>query len=128
MGGRGTFASGNPVPYTYETIGKYEGVKILAGMPGTGLRDLPAEAHSSEMYLKLHKDQTMNMLRIYGKDDHMLKMEIAYHPEPQLTGNHKPVLHVHYYDKDFTHGPAQYLDKQTFEKYKKYLKGRKWYD
>ena len=23
MGGRGTFAAGNPVPYTYETVGKY---------------------------------------------------------------------------------------------------------
>lgn len=29
MGGRGTYASGNAVPYTYETIGKIEGVKIL---------------------------------------------------------------------------------------------------
>ena len=128
MGGRGTFASGNNVAYTYETIDKYEGVKVLSGMPGTGLHDLPAEAHSSEMYLKLHKDGTMNMLRIYGKDDHLLKMEIAYHPEPRLTGNHEPVLHIHYYGKDFKHGPAQYLDKQTFEKYKKYMKGRKWYD
>ena len=127
MGGRGTFASGNPVPYTYETIDKYEGVKILKGKEGSGLHDLPAEAHSSEMYLKLHADGTMNMLRIYGKDDHLLKMEIAYHPEPDLTGN-KPVLHIHYYDKDFTHGPAQYLDRQTFEKYKKYMKGRNWYD
>ncbi len=128
MGGRGTFASGNNVAYTYETIDKYEGVKVLSGMPGTGLHDLPAEAHSSEMYLKFHKDGTMNMLRIYGKDDHLLKMEIAYHPEPRLTGNHEPVLHIHYYNKDFKHSPAQYLDKQTFEKYKKYLKGRKWYD
>ena len=26
MGGRGTFAAGNPVPYTYETIGKNHGI------------------------------------------------------------------------------------------------------
>lgn len=32
MGGRGTYASGNAVPYTYETIGKIEGVKILQGI------------------------------------------------------------------------------------------------
>lgn len=128
MGGRGTFAIGNNAAYTYEAIGSYEGVKILQGMKGTGLHDLPAEAHSSIMYLKLHKDGTMNMLRIYGKDDHLLKAEIAYHPEPLLTGNHKPVLHVHYYSKDFKRSPAQYLNKHIFEKYKKYMKGRKWYD
>ena len=32
MGGRGTFASGNPVPYTYNTVGKIEGVKVLQGV------------------------------------------------------------------------------------------------
>ncbi len=123
MGGRGTFASGNNVEYTYETVGKYEGVKILRGIEGTGLHDLPAEAHSSNMYMKLHKDGTMNMLRIYGKD-HYLQAEIAYHPEPDLTGNRKPVLHIHYYDKDFNRTNAAYLDNDVYEKYKKYLKGR----
>ena len=29
MGGRGTYASGNNVSYTYETVGKIEGVKVL---------------------------------------------------------------------------------------------------
>ena len=29
MGGRGTFASGNTVPYTYNTVGKIAGVKVL---------------------------------------------------------------------------------------------------
>ena len=32
MGGRGTFASGNTVPYTYNTVGKIDGVKILKPM------------------------------------------------------------------------------------------------
>lgn len=127
MGGRGTFASGKPVAYTYETVGKIEGVKVLCGKKGTGIHDLPAEAHSSHMYIKLHKDGTLNMLRVYG-DDHYLKAEIAYHPEPDLTGNHNPVLHIHYYDKDFKRTGASYLDRSTFEKYKKYLIGRKWYD
>ena len=79
------------------------------------------------MYIKLHKDGTLNMLRIYG-DDHYLQAEIAYHPEPDLTGNHSPVLHIHYYNHDFERTTAAYLDRATFEKYKKYLVGRKWYD
>ena len=32
MGGRGTFASGNNVAYSYETVGKIEGVKVLQGL------------------------------------------------------------------------------------------------
>lgn len=125
MGGRGTFASGNTVPYTYETVGKIAGVKVLHGM--NGKHNLPEESHTSEMYLKLHKDGTMSMLRIYGKD-HYLQAEIAYHPEPELTGHYNPVLHIHYYDKNFNRTDADFLDKKTFEKYKKYMKGIKWYD
>lgn len=100
MGGRGTFAAGRNVEYTYEKVGEIEGVKVLFGKKGTGLHDLPAESHSSNMYIKLHKDGTLNMLRIYDKD-HYLVTEIGYHPEPSLTGNHEPVLHVHYYDRFF---------------------------
>ena len=32
MGGRGTFAAGNPVPYRYETVGKIGGVKVIQGI------------------------------------------------------------------------------------------------
>jgi len=133
MGGRGTFAAGNPVPYKYEVDlkmspdGKWEGVKILKGVDGSGVHDLPAEAHSSDMYMKLHKDGTLSMLRIYDSD-HYLATEIAYHPEPGLTGNHEPVLHIHYYDRNFNRTPPALLTSEEFEKYKKFLKGRKWYD
>lgn len=127
MGERGTYSIGNNVAYTYEKVGEIEGVKVLFGKEGTGLHDLPAESHSSNMYIKLHKDGTLNMLRIYG-DDHCLQAEIAYHPEPKLTGNHSPVLHIHYYNHDFNRTNAKYLNRATFEKYKKYLIGRKWYD
>lgn len=127
MGGRGTYAIGNNVEYTYETVGKVDDVKVLFGKKGTGLHDLPSESHSSNMYLKLHKDGTLNMLRIYD-DEHYLCAEIAYHPEPDLTGDRKPVLHIHYYDHEFNRTNAAYLDKATFDKYKKYLVGRKWYD
>jgi hypothetical protein len=127
MGGRGTFAAGNNVAYTYETVGKIEGVKVLFGKPGTGLHDLPAEAHSSNMYIKLHKDGTLNMLRIYD-DEHYLSAEIAYHPEPDLTKNRESVLHIHYYDHNFNRTKAAYLTREIYEKYKKYLVGRNWYD
>lgn len=50
MGGRGTFASGKNVAYTYDKVGEIEGVKVLFGKEGTGLHDLPAESHSSNMY------------------------------------------------------------------------------
>lgn len=127
MGGRGTYAARNNVAYTYEKVDEIEGVKVLYGKNGTGLHDLPAEAHSSSMYIKLHKDGTLNMLRIYG-DDHFLQAEIAYHPEPELTGSRQNVLHIHYYDTNLNRTKAQYLDRITFDKYEKYLKGRKWYD
>lgn len=50
MGGRGTFASGKNVACTYDKAGEIEGVKVLFGKEGTGLHDLPAESHSSNMY------------------------------------------------------------------------------
>ena len=45
MGGRGTFASGNTVAYTYVTIEKIEGIKVLKGL--NGKHGLPEETHSS---------------------------------------------------------------------------------
>lgn len=32
MGGRGTYALGKNVPYTYETVGYINGVKVLQGL------------------------------------------------------------------------------------------------
>lgn len=75
MGGRGTFAIGNIVAYTYSTTGKIEGVKVLTGL--NGKHGLPEEAHSSYAYIKLKPDGTFHEMRIYDKD-HYLKYEIAY--------------------------------------------------
>ena len=42
MGGRGTFAAGNTVPYSYEVDtsfspdGKFNGIKVLREIPGSG--------------------------------------------------------------------------------------------
>ena len=46
MGGRGTFASGNPVLYSYETVGKIDGVKVLQKLDKKASAGLP-EARKS---------------------------------------------------------------------------------
>lgn len=121
MGGRGTFASGKNVKYTYETVGKIEGVKVLKGLEGR--HSLPVESHSSNAYIKLHHDGTVKELRIYDKE-HYLVAEIAYHPEPKLTGNFLPVLHIHEYRRgDFSERPSRLLTDDEYKKYKKYFKG-----
>ena len=121
MGGRGTFASGNNVAYNYETVGKIEGVKILKGL--NGKHSLPEEAHSSTAYIKLKPNGTFHEMRIYDKD-HYLKYEIAYHPEPNLTGNsNENVLHVHEYTRQFKRTPARLVTNEEYMLFKKYLKG-----
>lgn len=129
MGGRGTFAAGNPVPYSYETVGDIEGVKVLQGL--NGKHGLPESSHFSNAYIKLKKDGTFHEMRIYD-NDHILRMEIAYHPEKILTGNnHIPVLHYHTYDDRFSmnetgaffRSPAHRLPDELEKKYKKYFRG-----
>ncbi len=120
MGGRGTFAIGNMVAYTYETIGFIEGIKILSGL--NGKHGLPEEAHSSHAYIKLKKDGTFHEMRVYDKD-HYLKFEIAYHPEPSLDKSRKPVLHYHVYDRNFHRSSAIKMSKPMKKHFKKYLKG-----
>ena len=120
MGGRGTFAIGNMVAYTYETIGFIEGIKILSGL--NGKHGLPEEAHSSHAYIKLKKDGTFHEMRVYDKD-HYLKLEIAYHPEPSLDKSRKPVLHYHVYDRNFHRSSAIKMSKPMKKHFKKYLKG-----
>ena len=123
MGGRGTFAAGNPVDYTYETVGFIEDVKILQGI--NGKHSLPEEAHSSEAYIKLKPDGTFHEMRIYDKDHYLVK-EIAYHPEPKLNGGNKSenVLHIHEYKRDnFKDRPPRLMTVEEIKKYKKHLKG-----
>lgn len=131
MGGRGTFASGNPVPFSYQTVGLIEGIKVLEGT--NGKHSLPESSHSSHAYIKLKSDGTFHEMRFYDKN-HILKMEIAYHPEKSLTGNnHTPVLHYHTYDDRFSknksgsfdRSAAQYLTQEMKKKYGKYFKGVK---
>ena len=119
MGGRGSFALGNRIEYTYKTVGKIADVKVLKGI--NGKHGLPEESHSSKAYIKLKPDGTFHEMRIYDKDHYLIK-EIAYHPEPKLTGNRREnVLHVHEYNKnDFKNRTTRRI---TEEEYKKYFKG-----
>lgn len=120
MGGRGTYAIGNMVVYTYQTVGKIEGVKVLSGLDGK--HGLPEEAHSSSAYIKLKPDGTFHEMRIYDKE-HYLVFELAYHPEPNIDPSRKPVLHYHQYDRDFHRTKARKATKAMKKHFKKYLKG-----
>lgn len=125
MGGRGTFATGNDVDYTYETVGYIEGVKVLQGL--NGKHSLPEESHSSSAYIKLKPDGTFHEMRIYDKDHYLIK-EVAYHPEPKINGGNKSenVLHIHEYKRDnFKDRSPRFMTDDEIKKYKKYLKGVK---
>lgn len=122
MGGRGTFAIGNIVPYTYETVDKIEGIKVLQGIGDK--HDLPVEAHSSEAYIQLYHDGNFKMLRFFD-DKHYLKLEIGYHPEKDLDKSRKPILHIHEYPvhDDFSKRTTRLMKEDEYEKYKKYFGG-----
>ncbi len=125
MGGRGTFASGRNVAYTYETVGAIEGVKILKGI--NGKHSLPEESHSSDAYIKLKPDGTFHEMRIYDKNHYLVK-EIAYHPEPRINSGNKSenILHVHDYSRDnFKDRTPRLLTPEEVKAYKKYFKGVK---
>ena len=133
MGGRGTFASGKSAEYSYNTVDKIEGVKVLEGIKGSGKHSLPESSHSSDAYIKLNKDGSFREIRFYDKS-HVLYLEIAYHPEHKLTGNRtENVLHYHTYDNRFSvnkTGPfsrsePKLLTKEMITKYKKFFKGVK---
>ena len=122
MGGKGTYAVGNNVGYTYQTVGKVDGIKVLKGMGN--LHDLPVEAHSSSAYIKLKPNGEFSMMRFYDKNHYLVK-EIAYHPEKYLDSSRKPILHIHEYEPgNLSHRPNRLLTAQEYENYKKYFGGK----
>ena len=110
MGGRGTFASGNNVPFKYKTIGKVYGVKILSGIGST--HGLPEESHSSTAYIALNYDDSTRQLRLYN-DDRTARMDIDNSPH-----RGKKYLHAH----DYVYGKRQDARALTFDELKKYGK------
>lgn len=134
MGGRGTFAAGNPVPYVYSVDttfshdGKWEGVKILKG---TGSQHgLPESSHSNSAYIKLDHNGRFKEIRFYDKN-HSLYLEIGYHSEKNVDASGKPVLHYHTYDPSFSmtkegnggRSEAKKLTKGMKKHFRKYFKG-----
>ncbi len=137
MGGRGTFAAGNSVAYSYEVDtafsedGKFHGVKVLKGMKDRGKHGLPESSHSSKAYLKMNPDGTFNMMRIYD-NNHNLRLEIAYHSEQSIAKGKAKVLHYHIYSKDFSQKAKAPFDRTTkvlhknskiYKQYQRFFKG-----
>lgn len=122
MGGRGTFASGNTVPYTYETVGKVDGVKVLQKIDKKASIGLPEEAHSSSAYILNYSNGNFKQLRFYN-DDHTAKFDLDYHYEPKLGGRSEPVYHIHEYKNGVRDKIGRTLTKSEYEKYKKFFKG-----
>lgn len=137
MGGRGSFAAGRNVAYTYEVDrnfspdGKFYGIKVLKGMEGTGKHGLPESSHSSTAYLKMNPDGSFNMMRIFD-EKHNLRLEIAYHSEQSIAKGKSKVLHYHVYGVEFSQNSKGSFTRTTeilhknsklYKQYKRFFKG-----
>lgn len=122
MGGRGTFAVGNRVDFTYKTVGKIEGVKVLQGL---GIaHNLPEEAHTSKAYIKVDGKGNFVRYREYNEDKTSC-FDIDYHKEPALTGNKTDcIFHIHFYNNGIRDKIGRKLTSEEYDKYKKYFRGR----
>lgn len=121
MGGRGTFANGKNVGYTYETVGLIEGVKVLQGV--NGKHNLPEESHRSKAYILTDSNGKFVRYREFNSD-HTSKFDIDYHPEKRISGNYYPIFHIHEYKKGVRAPLGRVLTDGEYAKYKKYFKGR----
>lgn len=128
MGSRGTFAAGKQAAYTYETVGKVDGVKIINPIDKSKSLKLPEESHSSVGYVLYDKDGVFHQYREYNSN-HEIVLEIGYHHEKSL--GHGDILHVHVHNTPGVehHGQAdKFVIKPghpLYEKYKKLFKGVK---
>ena len=120
MGGRGTFAIGNPVPYTYETVSCIEGVKVLQGL--NGKHNLPEESHSSKAYILTDKKGNFVRYRDFNTD-HTSKFDIDYHPEKKISGNYNPIFHIHEYKNGVRSSLGRKLTESEYKKFKKFFRG-----
>lgn len=107
MGGRGTFAVGNNVAYTYQTVGTIDGIKVLLGL--SGKHGLPEEAHSSSAYISLHHDGKVKQLRLYNSNL-TAKTDIEY-----SVHQGKLSLHAHDYVNGVRQSARPLTDKEKRE-------------
>ena len=124
MGGRGTFAAGNNVPYKYKTVEIIEGVKVLQPKDSERSYNLPVESHSSSSYILLDKVGVFRQYREYNAQ-HEVIFEIGYHFESNMSKHGEPVLHVHDYSAPGiqNRGKARLITEEELKKYRKFLKG-----
>ena len=123
MGGRGPYAAGNNVAYTYETVGKIEGIKVLEKLNKENSRSLPEEAHSANAYILTRPNGDFKQYREFN-DDKTAKFDIDFHPEPKITGNRTPVYHIHFYINGKRDDLGRMLTDVELQNYKKYFTGR----
>lgn len=122
MGGRETFASGNNVPYRYETVGKINGVKVLKGKGKN--HNLPQEAHSSKAYIAVYPNGAFKQYREFNAD-RTVKFDIDNHPKPSISGNRDSVFHIHFYSNGIRNKKGRPLTDAEYKKYMKYFGGKK---
>lgn len=121
MGGRGTFAAGKQVAYTYETVDYVDGIKVLLPKDTKASISFPERSNTpGTSYLSYRKDGTFDQLRVFG-DDRIPTLDIDY-------GKHrgKKSMHVHYY-KDGVRGSGNdvvvlHPGDALYERYKRYFK------
>ena len=115
MGGRGTYSIGNNVSYTYKTVKKISGIKVLEGI--SNKHGLPEESHSSTKYIKLDFDGSVKQIRLYNKD-HTSKADIEF-----STHNGHKIFHAHDY-LNGVRGEKRDLSTSELKKYSKYFGGK----
>ncbi len=127
MGGKGTYSTGQSPAFTYKTVGKIDGIKVLEPIDDKKSFKLPEESHTAgNRYLLLNKNGVFHQYREYN-DNHKVVFEIGYHPESTLGKG--DVLHVHIHKtpgiehhssaEKYTIGPGNPI----YEKYKSLFKG-----
>ena len=123
MGGRGTFALGNLVPYQYETVDCIEGVKILEPVNKRNSFNMPAEAHSSQAYILLDKNGVFRQYREYDAK-HRITKEIGFHFESGLSESGKSVFHIHEFSKPGIDNRqnGRLMTPEEISRYRKYFK------
>ena len=126
MGGRGTFAAGNNIPYKYKTVETIDGVKVLQPIEPKSSFNLPVESHSSTRYLLLDKAGVFRQYREYN-EKHEVIFEIGYHFESGMSKKGEPVLHVHEYSPPGiqNRGKARPITEKEIERYRNLFRGVK---
>ena len=122
MGGKGTYSQKKNPPYSYETVGKIGGVKILQPIDKTKALKLPEESHTAgNRYVLLDKNGVFHQYREYN-ENHETVFEIGYHYEKSLGQG--DVLHVHIHKTPGIDGHATAIKMKIgpgnpyYEKYK----------